>query len=95
MNSGGFVSTGDFLVSKEIQRKDLNAIKNLLQEKYTSFCYLLQEMYTSFNNIVNEGGIEPVDPEMGDSLDDLLHHSECMIKKCQAIAEVLGFNLED
>ena len=84
MNSGGFVGKGDFLVSKEIQRKDLNAIKNLLQE-----------MYTSFDKIVNEGGIEPVDPETGDSLDDLLHHSECMIEKCQVIAEVLGFSLED
>ena len=67
-----------------VKAAQLNEVKNLVQE-----------MYSSFNKIVNEGGIEPVDPETGDSLDDLLHHSECMIEKCQAIAEVLGFSLED
>jgi hypothetical protein len=67
-----------------VKAAQLNEVKNLVQE-----------MYSSFNKIVNEGGIEPIDFETGDSLDDLLGHSECMIEKCQVIAEVLGFNLED
>jgi hypothetical protein len=66
-----------------VQATQLNEVKNLVQE-----------MYNAFNKIVNEGGIEPVDFETGDSLDDLLHHSEGMLEKCETIAEILGLDLK-